>query len=47
MSKQKVIRLARRKTKLNDNNPAIACHRYSSHSQNEVNIEQQRDLAHD
>lgn len=39
--------MARRKTKLNDNNLAIAYYRYSSHSQNEASIEQQRELAHE
>ena len=42
-----VIRLARKKSKLNDNNLAIAYYRYSSHSQNEASIEQQRELAHE
>lgn len=31
--------MARKKTKLNDNNLAIAYYRYSSHSQNEASIE--------
>ena len=31
----------------NDNNLAIAYYRYSSHSQNEASIEQQRELAHE
>lgn len=39
--------MARKKTKLNDNNLAIAYYRYSSHSQNEASIEQQRELAHE
>ncbi len=42
-----VIHLARKKSKLNDNNLAIAYYRYSSHSQNEASIEQQRELAHE
>ena len=37
--------MARKKSKLNDNNLAIAYYRYSSHSQNEASIEQQRELA--
>lgn len=36
-----------KKFKLNDNNLAIAYYRYSSHSQNEASIEQQRELAHE
>lgn len=39
--------MARKKSKLNDNNLAIAYYRYSSHSQNEASIEQQRELAHE
>ena len=31
----------------NDNNLAIAYYRFSSHSQNEASIDQQRDLAHE
>ena len=31
----------------NDNNLAIAYYRFSSHSQNEASIDQQRELAHD
>lgn len=37
----------KKKVKLNDNNLAIAYYRFSSHSQNEVSIEQQRELAHE
>lgn len=36
----------RKKTKLNDNNLVIAYYWFSSHSQNEASIEQQRKLAH-
>ena len=39
--------MARKKSKLNDNNLAIAYYRYSSHSQNEASIDQQRELAHE
>lgn len=42
-----VIILARKKTKRNDNNLAIAYYRFSSHSQNEASIDQQRELAHE
>lgn len=38
--------MASMKAKLNDNNLAIAYYRYSSHSQNEASIDQQRELAH-
>lgn len=39
--------MARRgKSELNDNNLAIAYYRFSSHSQNEASIDQQRELAH-
>lgn len=31
----------------NDNNLAIAYYRFSSHSQNDASIDQQRDLAHE
>lgn len=37
----------RKKTELDDNDLAIAYHRFSSHSQNEARIEQQRELAHE
>ncbi|MDO4428450.1 MAG: recombinase family protein [Atopobiaceae bacterium] len=37
----------RKKAELNDNNLAIAYYRFSSHSQNEASIDQQRELAHD
>ena len=37
----------KKKVKLNDNNLAIAYYRFSSHSQNEESIEQQRELAHE
>lgn len=36
----------RKKTELNDNTLAIAYYRFSSHSQNEATLEQQRELAH-
>lgn len=36
----------RKKSELNDNNLAIAYYRFSSHSQNEASIDQQRELAH-
>lgn len=36
----------RKKPELNDNNLAIAYYRFSSHSQNEASIDQQRELAH-
>ena len=39
--------MARKKTKRNDNNLAIAYYRFSSHSQNEASIDQQRELAHE
>lgn len=32
---------------INDNNLAIAYYRFSSHSQNEASIDQQRDCAHE
>lgn len=38
--------MARKKIKRNDNNLAIAYYRFSSHSQNEASIDQQRELAH-
>ena len=36
----------KKKFELNDNNLAIAYYRFSSHSQNEASIDQQRELAH-
>lgn len=36
----------RKKSELNDNNLAITYYRFSSHSQNEASIDQQRELAH-
>lgn len=36
----------KKKFELNDNNIAIAYYRFSSHSQNEASIDQQRELAH-
>lgn len=36
----------KKKIELNDNNLAIAYYRFSSHSQNEASIDQQRELAH-
>lgn len=39
--------MARKKFQRNDNNLAIAYYRHSSHSQNEANIDQQRELAHE
>lgn len=38
--------MARNKSVQNDNNLAIAYYRFSSHSQNEASIDQQRELAH-
>lgn len=35
-----------KKFKRNDNNLAIAYYRFSSHSQNEASIDQQKELAH-
>ena len=37
----------RKKSELNDNNLSIAYYRFSSYSQNEASIDQQRELAHD
>ena len=37
----------KKKVELNDNNLAIAYYRFSSYSQNEASIDQQRELAHD
>ena len=39
--------MAKTKFKQNDNNLAIAYYRYSSHSQNEASIDQQKELAHE
>ena len=39
--------MAKKKIKRNDNNLAIAYYRFSSHSQNEASIDQQRELAHE
>ena len=36
----------KKKFELNDNNLAIAYYRFSSHSQTEASIDQQRELAH-
>ncbi len=36
----------KKKFELNDNNLAVAYYRFSSHSQNEASIDQQRELAH-
>ena len=39
--------MTRKKFKRNDNNLAIAYYRFSSHSQNEASIDQQKELAHE